>query len=411
MNKACFTVAVGLIAGSSLGAGFQLYTEGSAAVLGQAGAVSGRDDLTSLAWYNPSGLAGAERATVLVGSAFVSIRTDFSSESPVIPARDSQMTDDWRVVPHMYYVQPISEKWTALLSVNAPYGLITEWPSDWIGNAAAIKSDLESIYTTPTIAYRISDDLSVSLGVNVVYSSVELTASRDLTALGLPDFGVRKVEGHDYGFGYAVSGHWGMTEDWALGARYQSRVKLSFEGDARLDSNPAGVTEYDVEGDLTLPATVNFGVANTSFEKLTIGADVLWTEWSTYDELVFAFGAGYPLTNPDVVEKRWSDVWSFRLGGEYQWSESIALRAGYVWDQSPIDKDTLAPELPDADRQMLMVGLGWEFDPFGVDLAYSFLWADTVRSGDEINAGTGGATTGTYESTGHLFGMSGRYRF
>ena len=50
-----------LVSGSVFGAGFQLYTEGSAEALGQAGAISGRDDLISLAWYNPSALAGTER--------------------------------------------------------------------------------------------------------------------------------------------------------------------------------------------------------------------------------------------------------------------------------------------------------------------------------------------------------------
>ena len=110
-----------LISGAGFGAGFQLYTEGSAEALGQAGAISGRDDLISLAWYNPSALAGAERPAIMVGATFASINTDFNSS--VNTALNSSMSDDWQPIPHLYYVQPISEEWTTMLSINAPYGV------------------------------------------------------------------------------------------------------------------------------------------------------------------------------------------------------------------------------------------------------------------------------------------------
>ncbi|MEN7973848.1 MAG: outer membrane protein transport protein, partial [Verrucomicrobiota bacterium] len=115
-----------LVSGTALGAGFQLYTEGSAEALGQAGAISGRDDLVSLAWYNPSALAGAERPAIMVGSTFASIRTDYEGGGTT-----ASMSDDWQPIPHLYYVQPIATNWTAMLSINAPYGLITEWPDGW----------------------------------------------------------------------------------------------------------------------------------------------------------------------------------------------------------------------------------------------------------------------------------------
>lgn len=122
--------------GSTLGAGFQLYTEGSAEALGQAGAISGRDDLTSLAWYNPSALAGTQDTSVMAGSTFVQLRTDFASANGA--SNNASMSDEWRQVPHFYYVHPISDELTAMLSINAPYGLISEWSSGWAGRPAAI---------------------------------------------------------------------------------------------------------------------------------------------------------------------------------------------------------------------------------------------------------------------------------
>ena len=35
--------------------------------------------------------------------------------------------------------------------------------------------------------------------------------------------------------------------------------------------------------DLELPSFVNVGIANRSIGDLTLGLDLVWTEWSTYD--------------------------------------------------------------------------------------------------------------------------------
>ena len=161
-------MAACLAGGTAWGAGFQLYTEGSAEALGQAGAISGRTNLVSLAWYNPSALAGTDRQAIMLGNTFVRIDADFTSD--ISPALNVDLDNRWRNVPHFYYVQPVSERVSGMLSVNAPYGLITEWPSGWAGSPAAAHSELSTIYTTPSFAYRISEQVSVSAGFNLVYA-------------------------------------------------------------------------------------------------------------------------------------------------------------------------------------------------------------------------------------------------
>ena len=192
-----------LVSGMGYGAGFQLYTEGSAEALGQAGAISGRDDLTSLAWYNPSALAGAERPSLMIGSVFVQIKTDFDSAF----GNDASMSDEWRIIPHFYYVQPIVDDLVATLSVNAPYGLITEWANSWDGAPLATYSELRAMYITPALSCRINDKLSVSAGFNVVEAEAELKSV------------LRTVEGDDLGYGYTASTRYEIAGDWAVSAR------------------------------------------------------------------------------------------------------------------------------------------------------------------------------------------------
>ena len=303
------------------------------------------------------------------------------------------MFDDWRSIPHLYYIQPISAEWTAMLSVNAPYGLITEWPSGWVGNGIATYSELQAIYATPSVAYRVNEKLALSGGFNIVSADAQLSS---ITNLGV---NVEKtLTGDDLGYGYTASCHYQALDDWAVGIRYQSRVELTLKGNITLGP-PANVGGSG-SVDLTIPSTVNFGISNTSIKDLTIGVDCIWTEWSTYDRLAIRTGGG-----TTTIPKNWDNVWSIRVGGEYALGESWALRAGYVWDQSPVPDSTRAPEMPGSDRQMVMAGLGWKWKHIGIDVAYSYLWAERV------DMGTIYPLPGTFETTSHFLALSASYAF
>ncbi len=392
--KLCAMAAACLLAGPVFGAGFQLYTEGSAEALGQGGAISGRTNLVSLAWYNPSALAGAGQNAVMAGVTLASIHTDFET---AIPGGNASMSDDWQSIPHFYFVNPVTDSWTALLSVNAPYGLITEWPSGWIGNQLATRSELKAIYVTPSVAYRFNEAFSVSLGANAVIADAELVAA---TTNG-PVAGAateRTLSGDDLGYGFTASAHCNVADGWAIGSRYQSRVAMTIEGVLAF-GNPVPVA-VDAQADLTLPATFNIGLANTSIENLAIGLDLVWSEWSTYDQLSVVTPLG-----TSTAPKNWKDVWSIRFGGEYTLKENWKLRAGYVFDQSPVPDTTRSPELPGSDRQMLMAGLGWTSGGFGLDLAYSYLWAEKAAMGTIY------PLPGQFETTTHLLSLSASFAF
>ncbi len=405
-------VTFGFFGATVYGAGLQWYTEGSAEALGQAAAISGRDDLVSLAWYNPAALSGADQAEVMAGAVFLQLKTEFDSDFG--PAYDASMDDEWRTIPHLYGVLPVSEDLTALLSVNVPYGLITEWPDNWAGRYAAVYSEFISVYTTPSLAYRINDALSLAAGFNVVYAEAEMEANR---AVETADLGIRTVTGDGIGCGGTVSAHGNLGSDWSVGVRYQSRVKLNLKGGVVFEHGVIN-QPHDARAEIELPSSVNIGLVNRTVDRLQLGMDVVWTEWSTYDELVYEFGRfgpGYVTyfldkNNPEVISKRWDDVWSIRIGGDYALTDAWDLRAGYVWDQSPVNDSTRSPELPGTDRQMLTAGIGWTSGNFGVDLAYSYLWAKDGDTGSEVVEHVP-TSAGSYGSTAQIVGLSARYKF
>ena len=111
-----------------------------------------------------------------------------------------------------------------------------------------------------------------------------------------------------------------------------------------------------------------------------------------------------------VVEENWKDSFVVRGGLEYQLNESLALRAGILFDQTPQPVETMDPILPDANRWALTGGFGYKVGNFVLDLAYQYeIFSDRTSENRDvlyhpllgINLGKG-----TYSTKAHLFGIS-----
>ncbi|MBI9019695.1 MAG: outer membrane protein transport protein [Verrucomicrobia bacterium] len=397
------TIAAGFFAlnATTWAGGFQLYNEGSAEALAQAGAITARDDLSSLAWYNPAGLAGTEQRSVMVGNTFILLNARFDGS-----AFNDTMGKHWRSIPHAYLIQPINKTQTFTLSLNAPYGLITEWPDGWNGQPLAIKSELSSLYATPSLAMKLSEQLSVSAGFNAVYTTVELTSLAVPLALGGRDPNIavpqqRKLSANDFGIGGTVALRWAINPHWALGARYQSEVQHTFDGKAQYASDP----DVKFKADGTLPDSLTLGLTYTGLERWTFGLDAVWTDWSDFDQLVYEF----PGANETVPEE-WNDVWSIHLGAEFRASKNWVLRGGYVRDESPVSGQYRSPMLPGSDSQLFMGGFGYTFKSWTLDVAYSYILAEKTEQGSAI-AATDPAFAGDYDSDAHLLSFSISHSF
>ena len=121
--------------------------------------------------------------------------------------------------------------WCIGIGVNAPFGLVTEYDSDWVGRFQGIKSDLKTININPTIAYKVNDAFSVGFGVNYQKFDAELTqiAVQHSDQLGT---GVRaKLEADDDGFGWNAGVLFQAGPATRIGFSYRSAIDYTLEGD------------------------------------------------------------------------------------------------------------------------------------------------------------------------------------
>jgi long-chain fatty acid transport protein len=97
-------------------------------------------------------------------------------------------------------------------------------------------------------------------------------------------------------------------------------------------------------------------------------------------------------------------VVALRLGAEYRVTDPLALRAGFVYDQSPVPANTMGPELPDADRLNYMVGAGYKIGKVTIDGALMYIdKKDRTASNPQFN--------GTWTGNAWLAGVDVSYNF
>lgn len=102
------------------------------------------------------------------------------------------------------------------------------------------------------------------------------------------------------------------------------------------------------------------------------------------------------------------------MGTSYKFAPDWKWKFGLAYDQSPVHKAEDRPtSLPDNDRYWFSTGVQWQATKnTTLDLGYTYLYLrktdiDTT-SGNQL---TKGRVAGTYDSSGHIFGLQLSSRF
>lgn len=397
----------GMIAGSVLvsalcsGAGFQLYTEGSAEALGVCGAQSARRDAISNAWYNPASVAGWDTVSIMGGATWALLSSTYDTGLGF----DNDLDYCIHTIPHLQAITPLTERLTLALTANAPYGLGTKWDGAFVDRLHGVQLaafpgppvygdgtlwDMSSgtplafpqetliacYYVTPALALQLNERMSVAFGVSVVKSNFEMTASTLDNTLAIQRI---EFDGDGWGVGAVAAFNFEMHEHLRLGMVYRSPITIDYEGDAKNHPMVPG-GRADVEGSVTLPPTVTLGLSTTCIDRLTLGFDVVWTGWSTFDSLVIEHENGTTLLDSP---KDYDDVLSYRVGAEYEILSWLVGRLGYGYDESPTSDQYRGLELPGNNRHMFTVGVGVRGERWAADLAYCHILVEPAAAGSE----------------------------
>jgi long-chain fatty acid transport protein len=398
---ACATSIV--VAGEARATGYELREQSA---VGQgtsfAGAAARNDDPTML-FFNPASMAGVPGIQGAIVGSGVFPRAEATSGtatrnvalggSPITGSLGGDLALD-AFVPALYGTVALGSDVRVGLSVNAPWGLVTKYPFDFIGRYHALTSSLRTVNVAPAVSWQATPTLSFGAALQVQYASARLSSAVDFGAIGaasrLPFVpgsrdGLSTVNGHDTAIGYVVGAQWEPLAGTRLGVSFRSAVFHEITGDATFEGVPFPLSlspnfqGTTARAKLTTPETVTVGLSQRIGERWTVLAGLEWTNWSRFRDLIIDFDNGRP---PSVTEQRWRDSVFVNIGGEYRWDERLTLRAGFAFDQSPVPDSTRTPRIPDSNRYWLSVGASYAILPGTVlSVGYTHIFAPAARVG------------------------------
>ena len=393
-------------------AGFALI-EQSASGMGNAfaGAAATAEDASTV-FYNPAGMSQLKQPQVVVSGHAISLSAKFSG-SATNPGLLGGGTGSGgnggdaggvSFVPNAYFVMPIGEKFNFGVGVNAPFGLKTEYDDNWVGRFQGIKSDLKAINVNPSLSYKLSDSFAVGIGLNYQKLDAELT---NAVLLGPGTEGRAKLKADDDGWGWNAGVLFNLTPATKIGASYRSQIKYNLTGTTTVTTAAGAVVPPaggPTNADITLPDMFSLSVSHQLSEDWEILGDITYTKWSkikTVNVVNSTTGA-----NRDVLTLNFDDSYRVSIGANYKYSESLTLKGGIAYDQSPVQDQSRTVRLPDNDRTWLAVGAKYKVTKnAAIDAGYAHLFIknapiNNTRGQLGLPAGFGNTTvTGSYKGS------------
>ena len=408
------------------GAGYGSYEQG-AAVLGMAGAGTASVGDPSALFFNPAAISWLRGSQLHAGGTALTTNTSFAG---VNPYPGFGVTEEMRrqtfFPPTAYATRRYDDRWSVGVGVNSPFGLGVDWndPDRFTGRHLVTRADLRTINGAMCWAYRVTPQLSLAGGGNILFAQVDLRR-RILEAYpggGGAQVDVASVRLHsdyDPGYGWNAAASWIPEGRFRFGAAYRGKIVVDAEGDADFTQIPTGDAAFDagvaaslppdqpVSTVLRFPAIWSAGIAWLPTAAWTIEGAAVFTEWSLFRDLPLRF-RDTPSRNETVVED-YRDTWAFRFGAEHRRAR-LAWRLGYYHEQAAAPVASVTPLLPDAARNGVTAGIGLPLGAGGhwrIDLYDLALLVDRRSTdGRERNQ-----FDGEYKSFINAFGAGLTYRF
>lgn len=405
------------------GAGFALFEHGARGVALGGAFGANADDPTAL-YFNPAAVAFMNGTQAAGGAYFITLASDFEGVDPY-PGKGYSASQKSQIFypPHVYVTGELSENLRWGIAMNAPFGLGTWWDDDFAGRYVTKRADLKVFNLNPNLAYRLSDDAALAVGLDYYVASIDLT--RSIGAINPYTQKVAEVgQAHLYsdnngGLGFNIAFLGKLGRGVSLGLGYRSRVKVYFEGNASFVQFATGKDDFDLIVRRLIPFDRNPAVeSKINFPdemRLALGwrhgrwgveADVMKMGWSSFKELPITID-GYP-TLSSVRPENYEDSYTYRLGVEFKKSASWAWQFGALYDESPVPTESVSPLLPDADRIGLSVGVSKQLsEKMRLDVGYMHLVfprrSTHGKDHDNFN--------GRYENQAELLGFTVVYKF
>ncbi|MDQ6860800.1 MAG: outer membrane protein transport protein [Verrucomicrobiota bacterium] len=273
-----------------------------------AGGAAQAEDPSTL-FFNPAGIALLKQGEFQIGANYIAPSAEFHNSGsqyalpgtplnglPISGGNGGENAAVPHVIPNFFLTQPVFHSRTygdlaVGVGVSVPFGLETDYSSDWVGRYQSRRTKLTTFDIQPTVAYRIFDRLSFGVSFDAQRASARLTqaidfgliaqqplaqfynalpailAARRVPPAAIPGTiaatrqayanagfvpggadGVSEITGDDWSYGFTVGALFeylksdrnssSFLQDGRVGLSYRSAIDHTLEGDAKFRAVP-----------------------------------------------------------------------------------------------------------------------------------------------------------------------------
>jgi long-chain fatty acid transport protein len=249
-------------------------------------------------------------------------------------------------------------------------------------------ADAEFLQLAPTVSYALSDRLSIGIAPTVTMARMMLDplGPSVVNRLPTPGSGNRL----HWGGGAQLGIYYIPGEFWHTGFTIKSP---QFFEEFRFFT-PSGVTKFDLD----YPMILSLGLGYSGFQDWVFAVDVRYHDFKNTD---------------GFKELGWSNVFACAFGAQYRLNDCWHLRAGYSFNQNPIQNGNVLTNIatPLIQDHNISAGTSYRFaSNVDISMAYVYLVNNEV-SGPLPSALFGPSASLSNKINGHstVLGVTVRY--
>ncbi|WP_375407784.1 OmpP1/FadL family transporter [uncultured Methylobacterium sp.] len=346
-----------------------------------AGAASGSGGVSSMFW-NPAVITMAPGFVKEQNLSFINlsarIRPEAGTSANFAGLGGSGDIGQGAVVPAGATSYQLNDRIWLGFATGAPFGLVTKPRQNWAGEAYGRSNRIFSLAFNPVIAYKVNEWLSVAAGPNIQY--FRLTLRQATGVLSGPPFNIpvtnlpsTSLKGDSWGIGFTAGAVITAPTGTTLGVGYRSSIHQEIEGAIGVPLVALARNAGQVKANFNTPDKVTVGLTQVINPVTRVSFGFEWDNWSRAGNIgIVQRSTGNVVSS---LPLNYKDGYTYSVGGEYDWSQSLTVRAGVAYEISPIDFSNRSVRLPDSDRFNVSVGASYRWnEKLTLLFAYSHLF-------------------------------------